>query len=589
MFRLCLSRFKVQNSSKNNIKIFANYVNCIGENLNKKKYSTQLKHKIPERNQNIIDNDNIFHSPWQDIDIPDDVPLHDYVWKNVDKWWQKTAVVCSMTGRSYNYGQLRVLSGRFATSLKKLNLKPGNSLAAVLPNVPEFVIIAMGASEAGIPLTLINPLYTAREMNHQLENSDAGAVVTVSMRYQIVADAVNGKYPIIHLDAGNCNGPTGTINFKDLVDDSVVELEKTGEKININAANDSVILPYSSGTTGLPKGVELTHKNLVGNLTQINHPAFHLLEPAIGEFQDVNPIILPIFHSYGFSILCMGLSFGCKLICMPIFTPDSFLEICEKYPLTGLSVVPPIIQLMTLDPRFTKKHLKNLQAIVTGATSLNKELADKFLDKFGNSFALIKGYGLTETSPTITSGMNRPDDSVGLLLPNTKIKIIGQAHDNAGQSLGINQVGEILVKGPQVMKGYFKNPQGTLDTMQDDWLKTGDLGKITNDGDLQIAGRLKELIKVKGLQVSPIELEDLLHGHDKVADVAVVGVPHERFGEIPKAFIVAKQGVQITEDEIKNYVAKQVVDYKQLGQVVFIDKIPKSAVGKILRKQLENM
>lgn len=196
---------------------------------------------------------------------------------------------------------------------------------------------------------------------------------------------------------------------------------------------------------------------------------------------------------------------------------------------------------------------------------------------------------MSESSPLLTIGKNSPLGSVGRVIPNTRIRIVGQSDDSLGKNLPIGEIGEIQVSGPQVMKGYFKNHQATLDTMDGEWLKTGDLGSFDDDGNLIITGRLKELIKVKGMQVSPAELEDLIHGHNKVADVAVVGIPHERFGEIPKAFVVAKKGVPIKEDEIKEFVAERVVDYKKLGQVVFVEQIPKSAAGKILRRELQKM
>lgn len=196
-------------------------------------------------------------------------------------------------------------------------------------------------------------------------------------------------------------------------------------------------------------------------------------------------------------------------------------------------------------------------------------------------------YGLTETTTVITLGnKNSPCTSVGRLMPNTLMKIIGRSDDNLGKCLAVNKVGEVLVKGAQVTKGYFKNHQATLDTIQDGWLKTGDLGSFDENENLTLHGRIKEIIKVNGMQVSPTEIELLFHQHDKISDVAVIGIPHERSGEILKAFIVKKKGAVICENDVKKYISTRAARYKQIGQVVFVDKIPKDAAGKILRKQL---
>ncbi|KAF7996588.1 hypothetical protein HCN44_002234 [Aphidius gifuensis] len=598
MLRLCLSQWKIQNSMRKKVKIFINplidnYKN--NKNKNIREYGTEKLYN----SRSFIDEKKIFHSPHGDVDLLDGSYLHEIIWRDVDKWWNKTAVICSMTGRSYTYGQLRRLSGRFATSLRKLNVKPGDTVAIVLPNIPEYPIVSMGASEAGIKLTLINPSYTAREINMQLENSETTLVVTVPSKYPVVAQSIIGvksiRLPVVVIDDLSGPTPSGTIKFNELVADSVVEFEKTDEKTEIDAANDTVILPYSSGTTGLPKGVELTHRNIVSNLAQFSHKSVSVLEQATENYQDVTVFFLPLYHIYGFAVFYHSLSNGGKIITMPTFTSNDFLKILEENRLSIIFVAPPVLQLMANDERFKKQHMSGLRRMMSAAAPAGEEVVAKLRARLGESFLFFQGYGLTEASPLITVGIDSPVGSVGKIFPNTKIRIVKKNNedddndDGTGENLSVNEIGEIQVSGPQVMKGYFKNSQATSETMDGKWLKTGDLGSIDNDGNLTINGRLKELIKVKGSQVSPPELEDILHSHDKVADVAVVGVPHERFGEIPKAFVVAKQGVQINEDEIKKFVAEKVADYKQLGHVEFIDQIPKNQAGKILRKNLQKM
>lgn len=209
-----------------------------------------------------------------------------------------------------------------------------------------------------------------------------------------------------------------------------------------------------------------------------------------------------------------------------------------------------------------------------------------FRDRLQTNLRVNQGYGLTETSPAICIGKEMPADSCGKVVPSTQIRIVGYQENGRGKNLGVNETGELYVRGPQVMKGYYKNPEATANAMDGEWFKTGDLAHYDEEGVIRVTGRLKELIKVKGFQVPPAELEDIIRSFDKVQDVAVIGVPHEKYGEIPKAFVVPRVGTAVNQEDIKNFVAARVVDYKRLGYVEFIDHIPKNAAGKILRKEL---
>ncbi|XP_015113051.1 4-coumarate--CoA ligase 1 isoform X2 [Diachasma alloeum] len=483
---------------------------------------------------------------------------------------------------------LKKLCGRFATSLRRNNLRAGDTLAVVLPNIPEYGLVALGASEAGVKMTLLNPAFTTHEMGVQIVNSEAAGVITTQEMYPVIEESIKGKnsirLPTIVVPTEGESIPAGAINFRDLIADGIEELEKTGT----DSKNDTFILPYSSGTTGLPKGVKLTHRNIVANLTQGEHHAYHFDEPAVGEHQEIVPGFLPFYHIYGFVVCLLNyLKIGGKIICMPQFSSNNLLDVLKRNKTTALYVVPPVVQLMANDDRFNKKHVENVKNVLCGAAPLGNELISKFQSKMGINFN--QGYGLTETSPTVSRSKYSACDSVGLIIVNTQIRIISRDNDKFGNNLGANELGEILVKGPQVMAGYYKNVKATEDCMDGEWFKTGDLGYVDDKGQLFVTGRTKELIKIKGFQVAPAELEDVIFGHEKVADVAVIGIPHEKLGEVPKAFIVPQPNIKITEEEVKNYVAERLSKHKHIAQVEFIDKIPKSAAGKILRRELQKL
>ncbi|XP_046823633.1 4-coumarate-CoA ligase 1-like isoform X1 [Vespa crabro] len=542
-----------------------------------------------------LNSQNIVTSPFPDISGYENMLLHEMIWQNVEKWLNKTAIVCAITNRSYTYQQLRKYAGRLATSLRRAKLFPHDTVAIILPNVPEYAIIALALSEAGLRSTLINPIWTTTEIKKQLENSETSAIFTNPLLYSVVKKSIENnpriKLPIIIVDDGSGSIPSGTINLNDFMRDDIEEFSKN-QRTNVDPEDD-VFLPYSSGTTGIPKGVQLSHRNITANILQISSPIFF---PGINTNeteQDVVPIILPLFHIYGLIIiLCNYLRMGAKLVCLPQFSIEQFIKILENYKPTLLYVVPTIVQMMVINEQITSKYFENVRHIMSGAATIGEESIRKFHEHISNKVRFTQGYGLTETSPAVilhtTDSINVNCESVGLPIHNTQLRIVKNEGDKS-INVGPNEVGELYVKGPQVMKGYFKNSQATKDCMDGDWLKTGDIAKFDENGYFYIKGRIKELIKVKGFQVPPAELEDIIKGLDSIADVAVIGVPHEKFGEIPKAFIVLKKGATVNPEEVKDYVAKRVANYKKLGYVQYIDKIPKNASGKILRKELQNI
>ncbi len=337
---------------------------------------------------------------------------------------------------------------------------------------------------------------------------------------------------------------------------------------------DVVALPYSSGTTGLPKGVMLTHRNLVANVLQAT--AVQPVEPG-----DTLAGVLPLFHIYGMSVVMNGvLRGGATAVLMPRFDLEQFLGLIEEHRITKAHLVPPIILALAKSPAVEGRDLSSLAFVNSGAAPLSAELAAAAAERIG--CPVVQGYGMTETSPvthTTPPDANRPG-SIGPAIPNTEFRFVSTETGAEAAE------GELCVRGPQIMRGYLDDERSTRDTIDPDgWLHTGDVGRADDDGYVYLVDRVKELIKYKGFQVAPAELEAILVAHPAVADAAVVASPDEEAGEVPKAFVVLADPDADT-DEIRAFVAEKVAHYKRLRRFEVVDEIPKSPSGKILRRAL---
>jgi acyl-CoA synthetase (AMP-forming)/AMP-acid ligase II len=346
--------------------------------------------------------------------------------------------------------------------------------------------------------------------------------------------------------------------------------------VTIDPDTDVVVLPYSSGTTGLPKGVMLTHRNLVANLVQIDAVERRDLRALIG--------VLPFFHIYGMVVvLNFGLMRGATIVTLPRFELEPFLKALQDWPIVHAHIVPPIVVALAKHPAVEQYNLRHVQTMFCGAAPLGTALADAVQQRLG--FTIRQGYGMTEASPVTHYADYRSPQrgcTVGRLVPMTESRIVDV---ESGRDAAAGQPGEVWIRGPQVMQGYLNNPEATARTVdRDGWLRTGDIGIVDDDGYLTIVDRLKELIKVKGYQVAPAELEALLLQHPRIADVAVIPVTDDECGEVPKAVVVSRG--DLTADEVIAFVNAQVAHYKRIRHVEFIDAIPKSASGKILRRVL---
>jgi 4-coumarate--CoA ligase len=510
-----------------------------------------------------------FTSPLPSVSVPA-LPLTPYILEGVSRLADKAAFVDGVTGRPTTYGEFEVAVRRQATGWLESGLAQGEVVAVMAPNCPEYGVIFHAVALAGGVLTTVNPTYTPGEVHHQLVDSRARRLVTIPMFLDTVTAAIADTAVTDVYVIGDADGcpSVASLAGAPLAEQVPVDLD------------DVVVLPYSSGTTGLAKGVMLTHRNLVSNIEQA------LATITVGD-DEAFVAVLPFFHIYGMQVLLnLGLRAGATIVTMPRFDLEQFLALHEKHRLTRAFVAPPMVVALAKHPVVDNYDLSALRWILSGAAPLSADLAIECGQRLGCE--VVQGYGMTELSPVshaTPSGMFKPG-SVGVTVPNTEVNIV----DPATQSpLGVGEDGEVWVRGPQVMKGYLNNDTATKSTIDDDgWLHTGDIGHIDADGHLFIVDRLKELIKYKGFQVPPAELEALLLTHPQIADAAVIGIPDDEAGEVPAAYIVLKQGQDTTAVDIQAFVADNVASYKQIRKITFIDAVPKSASGKILRRVLRD-
>ena len=511
----------------------------------------------------------IFKGPFPELPIPE-MPLTDFVLQNAASFGDKPALIDGPTGRIITYGELAQAIRRIAASLAKRGFKKGDVFAILSTNVPEYALIFHAVAMLGGASTLINPLYMEQEIAHQLQDSGARYLVTVPQFLDKACTAAQGTKVEEVFVFGEAEGATPFASL----------LEADGEvpTVEIAPREDVVALPYSSGTTGLAKGVMLTHYNLIANMCQMEGLCYFTRN-------DTLMCVLPLFHIYGLVvILNMGLYTGATIVTMPRFDLEQFLRAARDYEVTLAHLVPPIVLALSKHPIVDQYKLPKLSTIFSGAAPLDENLTRACMQRL--NCQIRQGYGLTETSPVTHSSPSDPAKvkfgSVGVAAPNTECKIIDLS---TGAALGPNKQGEICVRGPQVMKGYLNRPEATAATIDaEGWLHTGDIGYVDEDGNFFIVDRAKELIKYKGFQVAPAELEALLLSHPAIADAAVIPYPDAEAGEKPKAFVVLKG--EATAEEIMEFISKRVAPHKRIRLVEFIDKIPKSASGKILRRLL---
>jgi acyl-CoA synthetase (AMP-forming)/AMP-acid ligase II len=515
----------------------------------------------------------IIRSPYPSVEIPD-VALPEFLFgAGFGDRADADAFIDGSTGSSITFSELDDMVTRIAAALHERGLRKGAVVALFAPNSPAWVAVFQGVLRANGIVTSANSLYSPGELAHQLSDSGATMLVTVSAFLdRAIAAAAQAGLPddaVVTLD------PVG--GRRSLVD----LLASTAAPPELEVGpGDTAVLPYSSGTTGLAKGVVLTHRNLVANLVQLT---------PLGTTDETTRIlaVLPFFHIYGMTVMMNhGLHRRATVVTMPRFDMAEFLRVVAQYRLNRLYVVPPIALGLAKHPLVDEYDLTCVDVVLSGAAPLDAALAHAVAARLG--CMVLQGYGMTELSPVSHSmDERRPDDDpggVGYAIPDVECKLVDP---ETGREVGAGERGELWVRGPNVMSGYLNDAEATAATLDaDGFLHTGDVATVDGNGYFRIVDRVKELIKYKGYQVPPAELEAVLLTHPGIADAAVIGVPDAEGGEVPKAFVVVQDGVTLTATDVMTHVAERLAPYKKVRMVEFVDAIPRSAAGKILRKDL---
>lgn len=518
-------------------------------------------------------------------------PAYHFLFEQVRKHPDRTALI--FYGKRISYRELGDMIDRFAAALvRRYGIRKGDRVGIMLPNCPQNVIATVGAQRAGAIPVQFNPMYTPREIEYQAKDSGCKVLLFLDLFWPKVKEAgVVDRYirtsiadylpfPLSLLYKLKAKPPKisdkEAASFTDLLRESTSGFEP----IAVQVHEDPAVLLYTGGTTGVSKGVVCTHANITANILQIKE---WLQRPEATH--DTVLVILPMFHSYGFTAaLGYALASGCTCILVPKFEARDVLKLIQKYRPTSFPGVPTIYTALLQDPEVSKYNLKGIEFCVSGAAALPVELMQRFEALTGSS--ILEGYGLTEASPVTHSNPlkgRRIPGSVGLPYPDTDVRIVDM---ETGADLPPGKEGELVIRGPQIMKGYWNKPEETAKVLRDGWLYTGDIARMDEDGYLYIVDRMKDMIISGGFNVYPREIDEILYQHPAVLEACSVGVPDSYRGESVKSFVVLKQGAGATEQEIIDFCRQRLAAYKRPAEVEFVPELPKSTVGKILRRVL---
>ncbi len=551
----------------------------------------------------------IWFAEYQKTGIPETVELPaentslvDIFERNFQKFGSRDAFI--FMDKVLSFSELEEASRKFATYLQSLGLAPGSRVAVMMPNVLQYPVVALGVLRAGLVLVNVNPLYTSRELEHQLNDSGSEVLVIIE-NFASVYQAIIGKTPVKHVVVASVGDMLGAlkgtlVNFVLRSVRKQIPAWSIPGHIKFNAAiskvsqsnykrpnltlSDTAVLQYTGGTTGVSKGAELTHRNLVANMLQCDGIFQSKFGAKDGQPDDRIFCALPLYHIFAFMVCALyGMYKGQAnvLIPNPRDLPAVMKEL-RKYQPTFFPAVNTLFNALVNNEEFKQLDHSRLKMAMGGGMAVLPSTAEAWKKVTGTN--IIEGYGLSETSPVATANPPTSEEfsgTIGIPLPLTEVAIL----DDDGNEVALGEQGEISIRGPQVMKGYWNRPDETDKVMTNGFFRTGDIGVMDSRGYVKIVDRKKDMILVSGFNVYPSEIEEVIAKHPKVLEVAAIGVPDEKSGEVPKLFVV-KKDPSLTTEEVLAFAKENLTGYKRPRYVEFMDELPKSNVGKILRKDL---
>jgi long-chain acyl-CoA synthetase len=517
------------------------------------------------------------------------IPVHEFIKVSAKKFPNNVCVYNKPTDKMYTYRDLITYADKIGNALYNLGVKKGDAVGIMSSNCPEFIFCCLGILECGAAVVPINPLLKESEVIHIIrETGNMDTIFVHKANYRTIKKAKN------EIDIKNViliaseESKDNAIRLEEFIKDILAK----PPIVEINPTEDLAALLFTGGTTGLPKGVMLTHNNLVANALSVLYITDATDEERDAEWgTNAALAVLPLCHTFGFEVLIIALFGAAMLIMFESFDPAEILEAIEYYKVKNYVGVPVMFQMLINHPDYAKRDLSSIEITTSGSAALAPELSKKWEEKVG--IKVGQGYGLTEASPITHMAANwMPDiiaESVGIPIIDTDAIV---ANPDTLEELGPNQIGELLIRGPQVMKGYWKKPEDTEATIVNGWLRTGDIVRMDERGYFYIEGRTKEMIKYKGYKVMPKEVEEILYEHPAVLEAGVVGIPDPNIGETIKAYVVLKpeyRDGKITEQDLIDWAKEKMAAYKYPRLVEILKTLPRTAVGKVFRRRLKEM